>query len=588
MAVHLDLPQWSVAAGLAMVAAVVGALAGAEPTLAIAAALAFAFMMLTLANLTAGLAGFVLLSFLELVPTAAGPALSLAKVAGGVLALSWLAIAASESNRRHFMSEHGALTLVFLLILGWTGLSVIWAEDTARVPVSTLSFALNFALFPIVYTAVDRIDRARWVLGAFIAGATFAAAYGMFAPPDASGLASSPGAADGLDRLAGTIGDPNEFATLLVAGMALTPAFIFDSSERVAVRVASGLAAAVMLAGVLLTLSRGGLVALGAALLMSVLVARGQRLRILLAAGAVVCAAFFFYFSVTSEQARERVTATDGGSGRTDIWDVGWRMVEDKPVVGVGAGNFQVASIHYLIAPGGVRFDEYLVDQPSVAHNAYLQVLAETGVVGLTLFILAIGGCVVTAVKAATRSPATVTPPASSCPGPWWFRQVRSWPASSSSQRSTRNTCGSCSRWGPRCSRSRAAATALDRPAGSRRTEADEGRRHARQPGGDRRSRDTGARAGGAPGPGAVRALAVPDALERRRRRGGTRPIGAGGARAFGGRAHSGRAPLAVRGSAMVAAGADAAAPAPRRAPRSQVRLERLGAPWWGGLRESP
>ncbi len=403
MAVNLELPQWSVAAGLAFVAAIVGALAGAEPTLAIAAALAVAFMLLTLANLTAGLAGFVLLSFLELVPTAAGPTLSLAKVAGGVLALSWLAIAATDPKRRHFPFEHGALTLVFLLVLGWTGLSVIWAEDVARVPVSTLSFALNFALFPIVYTAVDRLDRARWVLGAFIAGATLAAAYGIFAPPDAAGLASSPGAANGLDRVAGTIGDPNEFATLLVAGIALTPAFIFNPSERMGVRIACGLADAVMLAGVLLTLSRGGLVALGAALLMSVLVARGQRLKLTLAAGAVVCAAFFFYFTVTSEQARERVTATDGGSGRTDIWDVGWRMVEDKPAIGVGAGNFQVASIHYLIAPGGVRFDEYLVDQPSVAHNSYLQVLAETGVVGLVLFLLAVGGCVVTALKAAAR-----------------------------------------------------------------------------------------------------------------------------------------------------------------------------------------
>ena len=93
------------------------------------------------------------------------------------------------------------------------------------------------------------------------------------------------------------------------------------------------------------------------------------------------------YFGVFAPaEARERITIADGGTGRVDIWTVGWRMVESAPIQGVGAGNFTVSSIHYLLEPGALLRDDFIVDTPKVAHNIYLQVLAELGVVGLVLF----------------------------------------------------------------------------------------------------------------------------------------------------------------------------------------------------------
>ncbi|MGZ8665689.1 MAG: O-antigen ligase family protein, partial [Solirubrobacterales bacterium] len=98
--------------------------------------------------------------------------------------------------------------------------------------------------------------------------------------------------------------------------------------------------------------------------------------------------------------ARDRIIANDGGSGRTDIWKIGWRMVEDKPVTGIGVGNFQTSSIHYQIRPGAARVRTDLADNPSVAHNSYLEMWAELGVVGLALF----GGIVISALAAAIRA----------------------------------------------------------------------------------------------------------------------------------------------------------------------------------------
>ena len=41
--------------------------------------------------------------------------------------------------------------------------------------------------------------------------------------------------------------------------------------------------------------------------------------------------------------------------------------------------NFPVASIHYLLEPGALMRTDFIVDNPKVAHNTYLNVLAELG-----------------------------------------------------------------------------------------------------------------------------------------------------------------------------------------------------------------
>jgi O-antigen ligase len=395
----MDPAEWLIPVVFGLTAATVGIVAGISPIAAIAASVAIALALVALANLTAGLVGFVALSFLELVPSLTGPALSLAKLAGAILAVSWLASAAAfGTRRREFPEVHPGLMFAFVLLLGWNSASFSWAEDPGRIPVATASFLLNMALFPIVFAAI-RNKRSVWlVYGAFVAGATFAALYGYVTQPSASALASSPTAANGLNRLAGTVADPNEFATLLVAGMALASPFVFSRDRPAPAKLLAGLSVAFLLFAVLLTLSRGGLIALSAALLVGIFVAYRARLRVLVATGLVVLGAVIYFSS--NPQAFERVTASDGGSGRTDIWNIGWRMVEDHPVRGVGAANFQVSSIHYLLEPGAIRFDEYVVDQPAVAHNMYLQVLAELGIVGLVLFLGIVFVCIAMMVRA--------------------------------------------------------------------------------------------------------------------------------------------------------------------------------------------
>jgi O-antigen ligase len=69
------------------------------------------------------------------------------------------------------------------------------------------------------------------------------------------------------------------------------------------------------------------------------------------------------------------------GSGRQQINRVGWRMFLDHPLHGIGIGQFATSYPHYARF-AGVDLDA----KPIEAHNLYLEVAAETGVLGLAAF----------------------------------------------------------------------------------------------------------------------------------------------------------------------------------------------------------
>jgi len=95
-------------------------------------------------------------------------------------------------------------------------------------------------------------------------------------------------------------------------------------------------------------------------------------------------------------------TCDDGGNGRSDLWLVAWRMTQDHPIAGVGVGDFQLRSAGYVREPGSLEYVRLIAEQPHVVHNTYLQVLVETGIIGLALFAAAVLGCMAAAWRAAS------------------------------------------------------------------------------------------------------------------------------------------------------------------------------------------
>jgi O-antigen ligase len=378
------------AGALAASAALMGLIAGISPTLALGAAGGVAFLAVLVGSLAMGLCAFVVLTFLEVL---ASPGGGLIKLAGGVVALAWFVELLSREQLHQgfaFIKGNAAFFTFFVAFLAWVTLSLTWAANGGDATVALTRFVLDALLVVITLTAVVKRRHVVWLYWAFGLGCVLSLGLG---------LTLSAAALTDTSRLQGAGVDPNDFAIVLVGGMFLTGALAITAKPGAGRWAAAGVAGLCGI-GVLLTFSRTGLITLAIALLGGLVVASRSRGRTALLTLLVGFVAVGYFVLLAPPAARERITTVGSGSGRVDLWTVAWRMVDDKPVEGVGAGNFPSQSFHYALQPGEVN-TTYLVSPTGllqVVHNAYLEILAELGIVGLCLFLpivfLAIGAAV--------------------------------------------------------------------------------------------------------------------------------------------------------------------------------------------------
>lgn len=140
--------------------------------------------------------------------------------------------------------------------------------------------------------------------------------------------------------------------------------------------------------GVLSTFSRGAILNLAVGTLAIGLVAfwarKGRRFAALLTLGTIFFAAAFLCISRVPEQAsRFRGFAEYDIHGRFATWHAGLLLLRDYPL-GVGPGQFEIHSPNYQTTlPGPVIIT-------LSAHNLYLRVLAENGVLGFAVLLVAL------------------------------------------------------------------------------------------------------------------------------------------------------------------------------------------------------
>ena len=195
-----------------------------------------------------------------------------------------------------------------------------------------------------------------------------------------------------MDRLTSTIRDPNVLAAILVGGFSLAGAAILALRGLTGPRLAASVAAALCVSALFLTGSRGGIICFGVALLVAVLIAGRWRAKLALIAVLIAGGSLAYFALYAPPEIRERLgNATQGEieqqEGRFTLWAVGWRVVQEDPVIGIGAGNFKEVAVEHVLEPGTVFRTDRVIDNPGGVHNTYLQLLTETGVIGLALYL---------------------------------------------------------------------------------------------------------------------------------------------------------------------------------------------------------
>jgi O-antigen ligase len=379
-------PWWL--ASLALACVVTGVLAGIDPLYGLLAASGVTFAVIVIVDLTVGVVLFTSLSFLDLLSSSGS--FSGTKLIGVVLFLSWLAHVATRprAGLGSFTRSNPGLVVALVAMLGWCALSFAWAYSPSTALAGAGRYALDMSLFPIMFAAVRERKHVIWVVTAFIAGAVFSCVYGFLDP-----------ASHAAGRQTGSFGDPNAEGTVLAATIPMLIAMAGVVRDSARLRLVAAIGVFIMFAGLVDTLSREALLALGAAMVAAVIFGgrwRVQARRLLVVGVLATCGYYFVLAPLTS---RERVTSADT-SGRSSIWAVAWRIVDDHPVLGVGNDNFILVEGQYLNQPGAIAAT-YIIVVPRVAHNAFLEALTDLGIPGL-LTLLAVLGCCIRAVVRAT------------------------------------------------------------------------------------------------------------------------------------------------------------------------------------------
>jgi len=171
----------------------------------------------------------------------------------------------------------------------------------------------------------------------------------------------------------------------------LAPIPLIISLSRLAhqkVRLLAGVGAAVMVGTIFLSGSRGGMIAMFVELIvLAVVLLRQKRsIRIALAVGAFAVVLISLLVWLGGKELGVRVTSISkdtrsevSGGMRLSIDRDAVRMIRQKPVIGWGLGTFPVVYPQFRSF-----YTNFFVNE---AHNDYLQLLAEMGVLGFATMV---------------------------------------------------------------------------------------------------------------------------------------------------------------------------------------------------------
>ena len=244
--------------------------------------------------------------------------------------------------------------------------SWFWAVDPDRVLPNVVGYTKDIAAVALVIFVIRSPRQLRLVVWAIIAAGAFMAAVtvvkygtGSFdADFGGFGQASVEQIVDGTDdwRIRGPFDDPNFFAQVLVMVLPFAVERALRDPNPI-LRPAAAATSVMLMAAVLFTFSRGGLLALGVLAVVAVKLGRPRWTTIgwfglIMVVALPLSPAQFTDRVATVTELAPFVGSSDGLGdpsirGRSSEVAAGWRMFAEHPVLGVGADNYPALYVDY-------------------------------------------------------------------------------------------------------------------------------------------------------------------------------------------------------------------------------------------------
>jgi O-antigen ligase len=291
----------------------------------------------------------------------------ISRVTGGLaVGLTVLAVVMAGRFRRWHMFHVWAV--LFWL---WAGACFLVYHSGDRLPAKYWTYGQLLLVLWMVWEIAITEARQRGLLMAYVLGGYVAGLDTLLIYRQQAGAAR---------RFAAGGADPNDMAMVLALALPMAWYLGMTSRSTIARWVSRGFLPLGVLA-IGLTGSRGGMIAATVALLIVPLsmtrLSPGRLISamvMLVAAGALAVA---YVPETTIERLSTIGTEVEGGriGGRGKLWRAGLEAHAERPIVGFGTGHFKSA-ITPILGPAA-----------QVAHNSYISVLVEQGIVGFALYM---------------------------------------------------------------------------------------------------------------------------------------------------------------------------------------------------------
>lgn len=285
------------------------------------------------------------------------------RILGGVVAAIWIYEILTTQTIRFYLSV-GLLGL----FLCWGATTSLWAQDSSLVMGQLFALALAVLLYWIVVDVAATKRDVERLMVAFMVGVA------LLLPSAIKSAMLGQGYDNLTNRFTAIGSDPNNFGVVLMSCVPIALYFA-ERAGRKTVRVAAGGFAGLAGAVGLATASRSALLALALVLIAYLLLGVRKKVarRTLAITVLVLLTGGLLAWYIVPDAAISRLAGgfwEDQGGGRLILWRLALELGSAHPLGGVGLGNFVAYS-------GGVE-----------AHNTFFLAFAETGVIGLVLWIL--------------------------------------------------------------------------------------------------------------------------------------------------------------------------------------------------------
>ena len=277
------------------------------------------------------------------------------------------ALMAMDLDRWSSVASHPLLKIVLLHIVVTVLTAMLTLKPDLLIGQAFDYFRL-FCVFIVFAIFVDTPSKVRGVFTLVIVLTTIVAYQGIGLASTGVGLAGQDLYWGGRIRWVGMYNGANVLCMLFVITMAFVMQFILGPwgwATRIFALAAGGL----IVNGIYLTNSRGGFLAFACVVGLSFLLRHKEMLSRFspktLAAGALV---IFLVLQVAPSRMESIADKEHSAAGRIDAWQEGIEMIKEHPLFGIGKG-------------------EWLNYHRRLAHNTFVQMMGETGLVGLFFWL---------------------------------------------------------------------------------------------------------------------------------------------------------------------------------------------------------